>query len=97
MSVGLGRIADRHANGIAAVRGRGLLWGVDFSSAALAGEVLVELAQLGLVVSPCLSRPSTVRLLPPLVASDGELAKALEILEAAVVNGMRTVREDVHA
>jgi putrescine aminotransferase len=55
----------------------------------------VELAQLGLVVSPCLSRPSTVRLLPPLVASDGEVAQALELLEDAVLKGMRTIPEEI--
>lgn len=95
MAEGLEKLAERHPDGVAAVRGRGLLWGVDFTSAALAGEVLVELAQLGLVVSPCLSRPSTVRLLPPLVASDGEVAQALELLEDAVLKGMRTIPEEI--
>ncbi|MEU8778403.1 aminotransferase class III-fold pyridoxal phosphate-dependent enzyme [Streptomyces sp. NPDC048606] len=79
---GLAEIAGRHLDLIRAVRGRGLLWGVEFAGAAAAGEVLMELGRCGLVVSPCLGRPEVLRLLPPLVASDEEAREALAILDA---------------
>lgn len=81
-TAGLHRLVERHPTLITEVRGRGLLWGVEFTSAAIAGDVLLELGQQGLVVSPCLGRPEVLRLLPPLVASDEEVEEALATLDA---------------
>lgn len=81
-ATGLARIAERHHELITEVRGRGLLWGVEFATPAAAGDVLMELGRGGLVVSPCLGRPEVLRLLPPLVASDEEAEEALAILDA---------------
>ncbi|MEV6236549.1 aspartate aminotransferase family protein [Lentzea sp. NPDC051838] len=85
MLSGLTAVRDRHPDVVTEVRGRGLLWGVDFRTPDLAGEVQLGLAERGLLVSPCLSRPETLRLLPPLVASDADVATALAALEDAVV------------
>ncbi|MEV6570218.1 aspartate aminotransferase family protein [Streptomyces sp. NPDC051577] len=79
---GLARIADRHPGLVTRVRGRGLMWGVEFATPAAAGDVLMELGRKGLVVSPCLGRPEVLRLLPPLVASDDEAEEALAILDS---------------
>jgi putrescine aminotransferase len=38
------------------------------------------LTRAGLLVSPCLSSPATLRLLPPLVATDDDIGEALGIL-----------------
>jgi putrescine aminotransferase len=66
------------------VHGAGLLWGLQLASPAVAGSVLVELAQRGLLVSPCLSATSTIRLLPPMVSSDEHLDAALAMLGGAL-------------
>ncbi|MEU9415022.1 aspartate aminotransferase family protein [Streptomyces sp. NPDC048272] len=79
---GLARIAGRHPGLVTRVRGRGLMWGVEFATPAAAGDVLMELGRKGLVVSPCLGRPEVLRLLPPLVASDDEAEEALAILDS---------------
>ncbi|MCX4825197.1 aspartate aminotransferase family protein [Streptomyces sp. NBC_01142] len=79
---GLARIAGHHPALIADVRGRGLLWGVEFTTPAVAGDVLMELGRNGLVVSPCLGQPEVLRLLPPLVATDEDAEEALAILDA---------------
>ncbi|MCA1224285.1 aspartate aminotransferase family protein [Streptomyces sp. 8L] len=79
----LTELAARHPGVVGAVRGRGLLRGIDFTSARAAGAVVVELAGAGLLVSPCLGRPTTVRLLPPLVSTEADVARAAEILDAA--------------
>ncbi|MGC9665094.1 aspartate aminotransferase family protein [Planosporangium sp. 12N6] len=76
-------LAAGHPTLVTEVRGRGLLWGVDVASPALAGSVLVELADAGLLVSPCLSSRRTIRLLPPMVTTPAELARALDALATA--------------
>ncbi|WKE68497.1 aspartate aminotransferase family protein [Streptomyces sp. WP-1] len=83
MSEGLARLRARHAGAVREVRGRGLLWGVDYASPHLAGDVVLGLADAGLLVSPCLSRPTTVRLLPSLACGPSEVAEALAALDHA--------------
>ncbi|MFJ2516098.1 aspartate aminotransferase family protein [Streptomyces griseoviridis] len=86
LDVELAALAARHPGVVGAVRGRGLLRGIDFGSPGTAGAVVVGLAGAGLLVSPCLGRPTTVRLLPPLVATAAEIAEAVGILDAAIVD-----------
>ena len=83
MDSGLADLRSRYPDVVTAVRGQGLIWGVDFASAEHAGEVVFGLAQRGLLVSPCLSRPETLRLLPPLVAGDAEVKRAMDALDGA--------------
>ncbi|WP_406192832.1 aminotransferase class III-fold pyridoxal phosphate-dependent enzyme [Kitasatospora sp. NBC_01560] len=84
LDAALERSAARFPQVVRAVRGTGLLRGVDLVSARAAGTVLVELAAAGLLVSPCLSRPTTVRLLPPLVCTEEDLAHGVELLDGAL-------------
>jgi putrescine aminotransferase len=81
MSDGLHDLARRHPGTVTAIRGRGLLWGLDLSSPAVAGGALVDALALGLLISPCLGRPTTLRLLPPLVADPGDIDTALSVLD----------------
>lgn len=84
LAAGLAEIRDRYAGVVTDTRGRGLLWGIDFATPAISGDVLAALAGSGLVVSPCISRPTTVRLLPPIVASDEDVKEALSLLGGAI-------------
>ncbi|MFD8480273.1 aspartate aminotransferase family protein [Kitasatospora sp. NPDC059673] len=88
----LGELHHRHPEVVRAVRGRGLLRGIDCASPHAAGTTLVELAGTGLLVSPCLSRPTTVRLLPPLISTAAEIAEAATLLDAALTATGRTLR-----
>ncbi|KJS63677.1 aspartate aminotransferase family protein [Streptomyces rubellomurinus] len=81
---GLADLRTRHPETVREVRGRGLLRGVDLDTPAHAGATVLELAAHGLLVSPCLGRPTTIRLLPPLVATEAELAEGLGILDEAL-------------
>ncbi|MFF7845697.1 aspartate aminotransferase family protein [Streptomyces ossamyceticus] len=81
---GLRDLRQRHPRVMSGYHGRGLLWGIDFTTPAAAGETVVSLANNGLLVSPCLGRPTTVRLLPPLVTTDAELDEAMDILDTAL-------------
>lgn len=81
---GLEKLSCEHPDVIAEVRGTGLIWGLEFATPGAAGAALIEFAQLGLLVSPCLSSNSTIRLLPPMVASPEQIEKALEIVAATL-------------
>ncbi|MER7673627.1 aspartate aminotransferase family protein [Kitasatospora sp. NPDC096128] len=81
---GLAHLSARHPETVREVRGRGLLRGVDLDTPAHAGAMVLELAARGLLVSPCLGRPTTIRLLPPLVATEAELAEAFGVLDEAL-------------
>ena len=77
---GLRALAERLPQ-ITDVRGAGLMWGLEIDGNALAA---VDAARvLGLLVNR--TSDTVLRLLPPYVVSDGELARGLELLEASLV------------
>ena len=84
VSAGLLELGAAHPGVIAEVRGAGLIWGIELASPGAAGAALIELAQGGLLVSPCLSSTRTIRLLPPMVTSPEQAADALAILAATL-------------
>ncbi|RAJ67180.1 putrescine aminotransferase [Streptomyces sp. Amel2xB2] len=90
----LGGLKERFPTVLTAVRGQGLIWGADFATPEHAGEVVVGLAERGLLVSPCLSRPETLRLLPPLVAADDDVHRAMAHLEGALEQARSAVGEN---
>ena len=69
-------ISDRTGR-IRAIRGVGFMWGLDVSEPA--GEVVARAREAGLLVLT--AGDHTLRLLPPLVASQDDLASGLAILE----------------
>ena len=75
----LNEIAHRTSR-IRQVRGMGLMWGVDVMGTA--AHVVSEALAHGLLV--CSAGEYTVRLLPPLVATQEELARGLQILEGVL-------------
>jgi putrescine aminotransferase len=84
---GLHRLRLAHPGIVTDVRGAGLLWGVELATPGIAGAVLLELSRRGLLVSPCLSAPRTLRLMPPMVTTDEQLDRALGALAAALEAG----------
>lgn len=71
-------------NGVRAIRGRGLMLGIELASPDLAGEVVLEAARHGLLLTFCLSRPSVVRFYPPAVTSLADMELGIGILAEAV-------------
>jgi predicted acetylornithine/succinylornithine family transaminase len=69
-------LADRTGR-IRAVRGAGYMWGID--TTAPAAEVVGRALDAGLLV--CSAGEHTVRLLPPLTMTRGELARGVAVLE----------------
>jgi acetylornithine/N-succinyldiaminopimelate aminotransferase len=65
---------------IRAVRGIGLMWGIDITSSA--ADVIAKAREMGLLMVS--AGEHTIRLLPPLVITREELAKGLAIFEEAL-------------
>jgi putrescine aminotransferase len=84
----LAALVKRHDDVLTGLRGAGLLWGVECVSPAAAGNLLMELATAGLIVSPCLGRPEVIRLLPPAILGQEDLEAAFDMLDrSAAVTG----------
>lgn len=68
---------------VRAVRGAGLMWGIDVVEPA--GEIIARAREAGLLVVS--AGEHTVRLLPPLISSRDALARGLTILEGVMTAG----------
>jgi acetylornithine/N-succinyldiaminopimelate aminotransferase len=75
----LGALA-RARNGVVAVRGRGLMWGIELDRPAQ--PVIERALEQGLLVIS--AGPNVIRLLPPLVISQPELARGMDLLESCL-------------
>ena len=65
---------------VRAVRGRGLMWGLDVTDPAK--DIVARAIDLGLIIVT--AGDHTLRLLPPLVMTRGDLKLGIEALEAAI-------------
>ncbi len=87
----LGTIAERFG---AEVRGRGLIWGLDFGArAAVAGGVSREAFNRGLLVETSGAHDQVLKLLPPLTISTAELERGLELIGESVACAVEHGRE----
>jgi len=69
----------------ASVRGRGLIQGIAFEDAELAGKASAECFERGLIIETAGMEDQVLKLLPPLIISDEDLEKGLDIIEEAVM------------
>lgn len=75
----LGALALRH-DSVVAVRGSGLIWGVEIDQPA--GDVVARAMDAKLLVCPAGAK--VIRLVPPLTISEAEIREGLDILEEAL-------------
>jgi 4-aminobutyrate aminotransferase-like enzyme len=73
---GLGALALSNRK-VRDVRGAGMVWGVEVEGAA--ADVVARALEAGLLL--CTAGTNVVRILPPLVASDVELRRGIDILD----------------
>ncbi len=69
----------------ATVRGRGLIQGIAFENAELAEKASAEAFKRGLIIETAGMEDQVLKLLPPLIISDEDLEKGLDIIEEAVI------------
>lgn len=77
-------ICDEHARLGAQFRGRGLVWGMDFTDKSRAVAVCARAFELGLLVETSGPQSEVVKLLPPLTVTPEELDEGLRTLARAV-------------
>ncbi|MFB6714786.1 MULTISPECIES: diaminobutyrate--2-oxoglutarate transaminase [unclassified Streptomyces] len=77
-------ICDEHARLGARFRGRGLVWGVEFTDTSRAAAICARAFELGLLVETSGPRSEVVKLLPPLTTTPEELDEGLRTLARAV-------------
>ena len=73
----LQKLVLNHPAQVKEVRGTGLIWGMEIEGPA--GEVVARAQEAGLLV--CSAGPNVVRIVPPLVIGDAELAEGVQILD----------------
>ncbi|WP_019058520.1 aspartate aminotransferase family protein [Streptomyces prunicolor] len=66
------------------IRGEGLMIGLETASPGIAGQILLEAAKRGVLLSFCLSAPQVLRVYPPAVIGQDDLDRGLETIAAAV-------------
>lgn len=77
-------IVDQHPGHGAHVRGRGLLSGIGWSNASIAGRVSKEAYARGLIVETSGAEGQVLKLMPPLTITPQELDAGLAIVEEAI-------------
>lgn len=77
---GLADVARRAGERVVEVRGLGFLWGLQVAGEA--AKVIDRAREAGALFIP--AGPDVVRLAPPLVVSDEQIDRALEVIEAAL-------------
>jgi putrescine aminotransferase len=80
----LARLPAVHPELAVEVRGRGLLIGVQFASADIAGLVIAGLAQRRVIAAYTLNNPEVIRIEPALTIPEDDLDKGLSALEASI-------------
>ncbi len=80
----LAALLREHPDDIVEFRGRGLVWGIEFTDARRAACVARRSFDLGLLAETSGARDEVVKLLPPLTISPDDLDEGLRILARAV-------------
>jgi 4-aminobutyrate aminotransferase-like enzyme len=76
--------ALRARKNVTDVRGRGLFWGIQLRDAAAADRVVRRALASGVIVLQSGNEGDTITVSPPLVITDRQLSRGLELLEAAI-------------
>jgi 4-aminobutyrate aminotransferase-like enzyme len=72
---------------VAAIRGIGYLWALEFHSAAVANRVVVEALARGVIVLQSGPTGTSITFAPPLVIDDDQLARGLDLVAASMPGG----------
>ncbi len=81
-------IAARYPQAIAAVRGAGLLVGVELVNEGYGGTILPDLLKRGVTAAWTLNQQRVIRLEPPLIVTAAQVETALAAFEAAVATAV---------
>lgn len=83
--------SSRFAGHGARVRGRGMVWGIEFPTADVASRISREAFQSGLIIETAGAEDQVVKLLPPLTIEVEQLDRGLQILDQAIEKVLSSV------
>ena len=90
---GLKEIAKEHKETITAVRGKGLLVGVEFTDNDIAALVIAGFAQQNIVAAYTLNNPKVIRFEPPLIVEKHQIDKVLSSLQLSIRSVMELISD----
>ncbi len=80
----LQEIGAKHPGTIKEVRGKGLLAGIEFEMDDYAALVIAACGRQQLLVAYSLNNPNVIRVEPPLIITEEELDRAVEIIDSSI-------------
>ncbi len=83
-------VADRGQGVVSDVRGAGLLIGIELSASGLAGELMLELVDHGIVANHSLNAHPVIRFTPPATLTPNEESRLLEAVDSSLAALART-------
>lgn len=84
LSDGLNDLASKYSSIITEIRGRGLMWGVEFINEKYGAGYTLKMIENGVFADYCGNRENTIKLMPPLVITGEEVELLLSRLEKAM-------------
>ena len=84
MAAKLQQLAAHYGEQAFAVRGRGMVWGLDVKDGQLAGRISQLAFQHGLIVETAGCQNQVVKLLPPLTTERADLERGFTVLGTAI-------------
>jgi len=86
MGNGLKELKEKFSNIVVDVRGRGLMWGVEFVNDRYGIGYTLQMIQNGIWADYCGNRENTIKLMPPLIVKENEMSEIMVRLEKAMNN-----------
>ncbi|MFW9929232.1 MAG: aspartate aminotransferase family protein [Candidatus Thorarchaeota archaeon] len=86
---GLEEIKEKFSGMIKEVRGRGLMWGVEFSKEEQSLLAMISIIKEGVLLNYCGNKKDTLIIMPPLIVQKDELNEIL----VRIQNGVKKVKE----
>ncbi len=81
---GLEEIANKHPKLIKEVRGRGLMWGVEFNSETLGQFAMLSIIKEGVLQNYCGNKKDTLIMMPPLIVNEEEIEEIVKRIREGV-------------
>lgn len=82
----LQKVVDQHQEWGLKLRGRGMIWGLEFPQHGMAGEVSSRAFENGLVIETAGSEGQVVKFLPPLTIEEDILREGIQIIADSVAS-----------
>ncbi|MFW9772750.1 MAG: aspartate aminotransferase family protein [Candidatus Heimdallarchaeota archaeon] len=74
---GLAKIANEYSDLIKEVRGRGLMWGIEFYKEESSLLAMISIIKEGVLLNYCGNKKDTIIIMPPLIVTEDELKEIL--------------------